>query len=103
MRKLAGARVAIIPSLTEINPNFILEALSLRKPCIVTKETGLSSNYLGLVETIDPLSVESIKQAIEKMLDDKFYNEQLVKVSHGDFSYTHDQALKKYLNIFEQL
>jgi glycosyltransferase involved in cell wall biosynthesis len=53
VRAFADADVLAIPSLTDICPNAVVEALSLGVPCMMTKEHGLPGPLSGVIE-VDP-------------------------------------------------
>jgi glycosyltransferase involved in cell wall biosynthesis len=48
--ELGDADLLLLPSLTDICPNIVLEALATGLPCVVTSENGLSDGIKGLVE-----------------------------------------------------
>ncbi len=50
---LSEADLYVLPSLTDICPNGVLEALSCGVPCLVTREHGLPKDLGGLME-LDP-------------------------------------------------
>jgi hypothetical protein len=71
---IASAHAVILPSISDVCPNFILEAASLGKPFILTKETGLDEVLPTGGIFVDPLSEKDLKDAVETMLDEKSYN-----------------------------
>jgi glycosyltransferase involved in cell wall biosynthesis len=74
MKKLAESYCAILVSISDIAPNFALEALSLSKPIILTKETGLTERIGHAALYVDPLSVADIADAIVQMANDTIYD-----------------------------
>lgn len=63
----------IVPSLSEVSPNAVLEALSCGKPFIATADTGVKDELapFGLfVDTRDPVALAS---AVETLLDPEVY------------------------------
>jgi glycosyltransferase involved in cell wall biosynthesis len=71
--KIRLAYAVILPSLSDISPNFILEAASFGKPFIVTKETGLSPRVLACGLQVEPLEVSDIAAKIIILADDEEY------------------------------
>jgi len=67
---ISGCRFFILPSLTEISPNLILECISLAKPVVLTKENGLDREITKQLLTVDPLVEEDIREKVEYLLDD---------------------------------
>lgn len=75
-----GCKFLILPSITEISPNLALECLSIAKPIILTRETGLSEEIVSRLITIDPLSENDIREKTEYLLNPenlKRYEERL--------------------------
>lgn len=62
--RLTQAWAVIVPSVSEVSPNVIFEAVSHKKPFIVTKYNGLPSRFGPAGITVDPYSVEDIRDAI---------------------------------------
>ena len=71
---MKGASLAIAPALTEFNPNFILEALALGKPILISREHGLSVPLPAFFE-FDPMSEVSLTVALTNLLDPEKYKE----------------------------
>ena len=64
---LRRAAYIVLPSLTDLSPNVLLEASSYQVPVLLTTEVGLSEVIAQKYERIDPASVETIAQGLDKM------------------------------------
>jgi glycosyltransferase involved in cell wall biosynthesis len=73
LASLENCYAAILPSLTDISPNFIIEAASFGKPFIMTRETGLKEILPEGGVYIDPTNIEEIKTAVLDILDKNMY------------------------------
>lgn len=69
---IRASSVAIAPALSEFNPNFILEALSLGKPVLISQEHGLSVDVPSSMQ-FDPMDDASLAAALERMLNEVEY------------------------------
>lgn len=67
---IKSCKFFILPSISEISPNLALECLAMKKPVILTKETGLNKNIIENLITVDPLSETDIRDKIEFLLDE---------------------------------
>ena len=76
MRRLGASYAVILPSLSEVSPNFIHDAISLGKPFIVTKYNGLIPEIEALGLVVDPLSVEDLKAKIVMLSDEVVYDKK---------------------------
>jgi len=101
-----SCRFFILPSLTDISPNLALECLSLGKPIILTKHTGLDKEIVKRLITIDPMSEKDIKEKIVYLLDDSnlaeyktiIENFKFRERSWGDLAREHYNIFKKLLD-----
>lgn len=69
LQKIYECGFVILPSVTEISPNLALECISMGKPLLLTKYTGLDEKKIKKVITIDPMSDNDIRDKIEYLLD----------------------------------
>ena len=65
----------VLPSFSEVCPNFILETVSHGKPFIMTEETGLKEVYNKGGIFIDPFDKKALKEAILSMSDTGKYKQ----------------------------
>lgn len=86
MEKLGACYCAILVSLSDISPNFALEALALGKPIILTKENGLSGRIGNAALYVNPLDTAEITDAIVQMANDTIYATHTQRVR--EFSHT---------------
>jgi hypothetical protein len=70
---LASCYAVILPSLSEVSPNAIYEAIRFGKPFITTKDTGVYKSFHDLGEFVDTRSPDAIGQAILRLLDPDTY------------------------------
>ncbi len=74
LARIRSAYAVIQPSLSDVCPNFVLEAASLGKPFVLTRETGLRELLPEGGIFINPLDRVAIKEAILTMLKPDQYN-----------------------------
>ena len=97
-------RSFILPSITEISPNLALECLSLRKPIILTQETGLAERLVSGLIKIDPLSEEDIKNKFEYLMNDNNlaeYKANLARLAIEPRGWS--RIAEEHFNIFKNL
>lgn len=70
--QMACHDIFVLPSLTDIYPNAILEALASGLPCVMTSEHGLSMKLSGVIEC-NPLQEEEWKRAIRALQSPEAY------------------------------
>lgn len=77
LKRISISRAYICCSISDISPNQVLEALSLKIPVIMTKYCGLSDDLKnsGVCILVDPFNETEIQQAILTMCDENKYVE----------------------------
>lgn len=102
VQKIYECRFVILPSVTEISPNLALECLSIGKPILLTKHTGLGEEIMKKFITIDPLSGDDIKNKMEYLLDPQNLSlyEEAIKQAKRDKREWRDVA-QDHVNIFK--
>lgn len=95
-----AASVALAPALTEFNPNFILEALALGKPALISRDNGLSAHLPDSMQ-FDPMDAASLESAMERMLDAIHYNEALRIVSELPMDQTWEKVVAEHAEIIK--
>jgi len=93
----------VLPSISEMNPNAAIEALSIGVPVLLTKENGLADDLKNQCKLIDPLSTDSIKEGIEYFLDEDNYRDYLFQRAAAENSYSWSDMADRFLSIFESL
>ncbi|SDU24194.1 Glycosyltransferase involved in cell wall bisynthesis [Polaribacter sp. Hel1_33_78] len=79
-----------------------LEAQACGCPCIVSNKTSLPEVYLDSVEYCEPESIESIKDKLEFLINNKERRDELVKKGHKNTSrFSWDMSAKKLTSIIE--
>lgn len=88
----------VLPSLSDISPNFILECLSLNKAVILTQETGIKDQFPELIY-IDPKNESSFFEAAVKLLNAKEYSNYQHFISNIHYRKTWADLAGEYLRL----
>ncbi|MFA6551969.1 MAG: hypothetical protein WCT19_00515 [Candidatus Paceibacterota bacterium] len=99
IEKIKSGYAVILPSLSEVSPNLILQSIQCGKPFIVTKHTGLYEKLKKIGIFVDPLNREDIKQKIVWLCDDKNYDEQKKKIESFNFTHTWEDIASEFLRL----
>lgn len=103
LEKIRGAYAVILISISDISPNFILDAIRMNKPFIMTKETGLFDRLEKIGIFVDPYNKEEIKSSIISLLDNKNYQEYVDKVKNFNFTHSWSEIAGEFLEIYKKL
>ena len=79
LEKMKDAYAVVLPSISEVSPNYILDALRFGKPFILTKYSGYTEwlKEYGLI--VNPLDEEDMTEKIESLAAEKIYEVQRKK------------------------
>ena len=88
---LTGARVFVLPSISDVSPNLVLEALALGTPVLLTRECGLRHVLQDAVTWIDPKDIDDMAAHIADIMTEKGYERAKTQAQsfHATRSYTH--------------
>lgn len=103
IEKIKRSYAVILVSLGDISPNMILDAISLNKPFILTKENGIENRVRSAGIFADPLSVNSIKEAILALSKESVYKEQVKKVEMMNFVHTWKEIAREYIELSKKI
>lgn len=97
---IRNASVAIAPALSEFNPNFILESLSMGKPALISSGHGLSVNLPPYME-FDPMDESSLANAMTAILEK--YEQALQDVERLPMEWTWEHVLEAQEKMLREL
>ena len=78
--RLTRVRGVFLPSLTDVSPNIILEAVCAGTPFLMTRESGFREILGGIGFSADPLNESEIEEGLRRLVDDAtpaLYQKQL--------------------------
>ena len=103
LKEIQKSYLCVLPSLTEISPNFALECIKLRKPLLLTKETGIYNRFKNHLIFIDPQRPEDVEEKILYLLDEENYRNYVRVVEEIDISWSWQNVIEEHLTIFKNL
>ncbi len=89
----------VLPSLSDVAPNVVLEALSFGKPVIVSKEIGIIDRVGESVVLVDPLDKKSITEGILFLSDKKNYDYYCAKAEVFSFRHSWEDISQEFISI----
>ena len=98
-KRMAEAYLAIWPSLTDVSPNSMLEALSVNVPVISSTEIGF--DWLkDKIKMFDPRDVADISKSINSLLEQQEYIKYQAIINSINYDYDYTQAAKDTMKFF---
>lgn len=103
MRKIQNCYAVIVPSVTEISPNLIIESISFNKPFIVTKEVGTYPRIKDVAIFIDPLNRTDIVDKVTWLCEPSNYNSQVDRLKSFNFIHTWEEIASEYVEVYKKI
>ncbi len=103
LKKILNSYAVILVSLGDVSPHMIIDAMSLNKPFIVTKENGLMDRIKDVAITVDPKNEEEIEDKVLWLLNEDNYMNQVEKIKNFSFVRTWEDIAKEYIEIFSKI
>lgn len=103
MEKIKTCYACVMPSLGEISPHFILDAVRYNKPFILTLDSGYAEKLKNVGVFVDPLNITDMMKKILWLSDDQNYSR--MKSAVQEFSFTHlwNEIAGELLMIIEKI
>ncbi len=99
-KNIRNSAVCIGPALSEFNPNFILESLSLGKPVLLTKGNGLSVT-LPEEMLFDPFDEDELENKITYMFDKDNYKNIIQTINSLPLNQSWDNVIDAHLSLIK--
>ena len=103
MEKIGSSYACILPSLSEVSPNFGLECLKLNKPLIITRFNGLQEIFRYYAVQVDPFNPGEIKKRILEFINAKSYQDLTPNIGDGQLTRTWRDVAKETLRVMKTL
>lgn len=103
MDTIAHAYAVILPSLSDVYPNLILDAIRHNKPFICTKESGITGEFKDIGIFVDPLDKEQIREKILFLSDEKNYAVAVQKLSLFNKTHSWKEICQEFIEISKNI
>lgn len=97
--RVASSYVVVVPSISEVSPNLLLDGLLCGKPFIATSDCGFREEFQNCGIFINPLNRDDLKTAVEDMLDTKQYEKYREQIRNTDLSRTYRDIVEDFIRI----
>lgn len=99
LEKMASCYAVLLPSLTEISPNYILDALRFKKPFIMDKYSGLAEKLGPYGLLVDPLDENDIARGIEELASEEGYARAVARAAAFSEVRTYKEVAQDFIKI----
>jgi glycosyltransferase involved in cell wall biosynthesis len=102
IKEIGQCFLMIIPSLTEVSPGLVLECIKIKKPLLLTKETGFYERFKNVLIFIDPFNQKDLINKINYLLDKENYRKYQEKISLIPTDYSWSEVAQRYISILKK-
>ncbi len=99
MKKVRESYAMILPSLSDVSPNVILDGIREGKPFIMTKHTGIAERLNGAGLFVDPENEEEILRAIISMCREETYTQCQDVLSNIHYTHSYIDIAQEFLGL----
>jgi glycosyltransferase involved in cell wall biosynthesis len=103
MKKIQSCYAIILPSISDICPNLIIDGLRFGKPFICTADSGIWKRVSGLGIPVDPLDDNSIYEALKQMADPDIYAQYCARIQASTNSHSWKDIVDEILGAYNSL
>jgi glycosyltransferase involved in cell wall biosynthesis len=104
LKRISLSRAYICASISDISPNQVQEAISLRVPVIISKYTGITKvlQDAGIARVIDPFDEVDMKNAILEMCNEENFLTYKKNLENFHWPQTWNTLFNQYEEILDQ-
>jgi len=103
LEKMRSCYAVILPSLSDIGPNFILDAMALNRPFILTEATGFYDDLKDVGMFINPKKEDDITEKILMMSQDDVYKKYKERVRSFNKINSWADVANDFLSIYKKI
>lgn len=103
MEKIKTGYAVVMPSLGEISPHLILDAIRCNKPFILSSESGYAEKLKDVGLLVNPLDESDMTQKVLQLADDEEYSAAQSRVRAYNFTHSWGQIADELLAIVEKI
>lgn len=103
LREIQKSYFCILPSLSEISPNFALECIKLGKQILLTRETGIFEDFKNHLIFINPKDRQDIEEKLMFLLDKDNYQEYAERIKKIPVSYSWERVIEKHMLLLKRI
>lgn len=101
--KLAECYAFVYPSVSEVSPNLVLQAISYGKPFIMTRESGLARELSEIGLMIDSNDPSAISEAMLELSKPEVYESYAKKVKGFKKTRSYKEIAADFIEVYESL
>lgn len=99
MRRMREGYAIVLPSISDVTPNYITDAIRCGKPFLLTKNSGFAERFKEYGTIVDPLSEADMTRGILALADDETYAAYAAKIAAFDGFRSYDDIAREFVAV----
>ncbi|MDP2676459.1 MAG: glycosyltransferase family 4 protein [bacterium] len=101
--KIRECYAVILPSLSDVHPNFIIDALQMNKPFIMTRESGVRERLSDTGLFIHPNDERDLTEKILFLADDTNYKEYAKRAEAFRYTHSWENMAREFTDLYQKI
>lgn len=102
LERIRKAHAVAVPSVSDVAPNTVIDALRCGKPFLLTKYSGYAERFKEYGVIVDPLDEEDMARGMESLADEKTYRELCERIARFTENRGFDAVTDDFLRILQK-
>lgn len=103
LERITSVRAFVLPSLSEVSPNVILDCIMTGTPFILTRETGFYEMLKDVGLFIDPLNLHDLELKLQQLVNPKDYTEYHDRLLRFHETHTWDEVANAWIALISDM
>jgi glycosyltransferase involved in cell wall biosynthesis len=89
----------VVPSISDVAPNYVLDAIRFGKPFLLTKYSGYAERFKELGVIVDPLDEADMARGVEELARDETYAQLSARIRDFKESHSYADIAREFLSL----
>lgn len=103
LRRTSECYAVALPSVSDITPNYILDAIAFRKPFLLTRYSAYAETFGEYGVIVDPLDHQSMVDGIVALADPATYQRLAERMAAFDRWHSYDDIAREFVALAQEL
>jgi glycosyltransferase involved in cell wall biosynthesis len=101
--RMRNSYAVAVPSISEVSPNYVIDAIRCGKPFLLTKYSGYTKRFGAYGILVDPLDEDDMQRGIEELADPSTYEKLRTAIAAFNEVRTYDDVAREFLALLAKV
>lgn len=103
MRRMQSCYAVVLPSISDVTPNYIIDAIRCGKPFLLTKYSGYAERFRQYGVIVDPVSIDDMTRGVLELAEDKSYDQYKKRIAEFNEIRTYDDIAREFVAVLASI